>query len=360
MGYKLFHSNQKAMWHHYLNQIEQKDIYFTPEYCEVHERNGEGKATLFIYEEAGKFVYYPFLLRKVNDLPFFKNRMGFGGDIYDLTTPYGYGGPITNAGVEDQTLLFYNFSKVFREFCLENRIVTEFIRFHPVISNHALDPTLEPLYLRNTIAVDLTCEEETIWSNYDSPNRNRIRKATSNGLSVVHKPLTDRSNFMRIYYSTMKKNNASSYYYFSGSYFQNKADLLGENAELLEVMHEGRAIFSGIFMSYGDFVHYDLVGSDQNYLKLCPNNFVIDYAAKWAKENGKMYLHLGGGYTGDDQLYRFKKRFNKYGDLPFYIGKRIHDEALYEAITEGLPKNDSYFPLYRHPDLVERKKETVG
>ncbi|MCA0985132.1 GNAT family N-acetyltransferase [Halobacillus yeomjeoni] len=361
MTIHIYDTTEKESWHHYLERVPGKDVYFTPEYAELYEKNGEGKAFLLVYEEGDSFIYYPFLKRALNQIPFLNNKLERYGDLYDLTTPYGYGGPITNADEgESRRQLFERFTPIFEQFCQKEGIVTEFLRFHPLLENHKDYTDVESIHLRDTIHIDLTLDWEDVWSHYDSPNRNRIRKAKKKGLKVIHKPLSDHADFQRIYRGTMQKLQASSYYYFSEEYFQNKADLLSEHAEILEVVYQNEVAFSGIFMSYGDFVHYDLVGSNPEFLKLCPNNFVIDYAAQWAKSNGRKYLHLGGGYAGEDSLFKFKKRFNKYGDRPFHIGKRIHNKEIYQELTAGLRGVESYFPLYRHPSLTEVKKEVVG
>ncbi|MGR9048714.1 lipid II:glycine glycyltransferase FemX [Halobacillus faecis] len=357
----IYKGKDSELWHEYLNQMRNKDIYFTPEYLTLHELNGEGEATLFLYVEGNEFIYYPFLKRKLSELPHLSLNSNLSGELYDITTPYGYGGPISNIKDASRKNQFYkNFTKAFENYCEKEGIVTEFVRFHPLIGNHQDYLSIDSTYLRNTIHVDLTKDLDEIWANYDSTNRNRIRKANKNGLEVIHKPLHQRKDFLRIYYATMDKNNASQYYYFSEQYFQNKAELLEEKAELFEVRYRGQIIFSGIFMRYGDFLHYDLVGSDLNYLKICPNNYVIDYAARWGKERGMKYLHLGGGYSGNDNLFRFKKRFNKYGELPFYIGKKVHNNNIYQKLTERMDSGSGYFPMYRDTSILEKKETVVG
>ena len=57
----------------------------------------------------------------------------------------------------------------YEEWCRENRIVSEFARFHPV---------LEVVALGNTIALDLSTPED-IWTNLTGKNHNMIRKARS-------------------------------------------------------------------------------------------------------------------------------------------------------------------------------------
>ncbi|MDQ0482528.1 GNAT family N-acetyltransferase [Guptibacillus hwajinpoensis] len=359
MATKILDLNHKKGWHDYLALIEQKDIYYTPEYCEIYERNGEGKAQLFIYEERENFVYYPYLLRTLSGITHLRKFEAKYGTLYDISTPYGYGGPITN--ITDKTearLILERFSNAFHEYCKETNIISEFIRFHPLLQNQSIFSGSKPIYIRDTIHVDLTRDYDEIWAKYDSKNRNRIRKAESYDLRILHRDISDSndlSDFMRLYHSTMRKNNARDYYYFSEEFFHHTCELLHEKAELIEVItKENKVIMSALLICGEDWIHYHLSGSDPDELKLSANNFLLDYTVKWAKERNYKSLHLGGGYIGNgDSLYRFKKRFNKEGDLPFYIGKLIHNQAIYKEMALKMSEEDisDYFPIYRHPDL---------
>ncbi|MEO2073961.1 MAG: GNAT family N-acetyltransferase [Bacillus sp. (in: firmicutes)] len=353
MNYKIFDLSDKESWHSFLERTETSDIYFTPEYLEIYERNGEGKAKLFVYENEQDFVYYPFILRNLNDVSEDVKRKY--GELYDITTPYGYGGPITNTKDTSRTIpLFREFEEAFKRYCLQNNIISEFVRFHPYMRNDLHYQDIESTLNRHTIYVDLSIDLEEIWANYDNKNRNRLRKAKDNDyFSMIHRSPSEIEDFMNLYYKTMDKKHAYQYYYFSRNFIKNQVELLEGRLELIEVMMEEKVIMSCFFMHYGDFIHYHLLGSDEDYLKYSPNNALIHYVVKWAKTQGKKVLHLGGGYSGDsDTLYRFKKRFNKYGELPFYIGKRIRNEEIYEEIVRELPVTGDYFPLYRHPDLA--------
>ncbi|MFK3960790.1 lipid II:glycine glycyltransferase FemX [Pseudalkalibacillus hwajinpoensis] len=349
--------NDKKMWHDYLNRLDHKDVYFTPEYCEIHERNGEGKAQLFVYEEEEKIVIYPYLLRSLDTLPHLKEVIKNYGELYDITTPYGYGGPLTNVKEEGELSEFLlRFTESFKEYCHSSNVISEFIRFHPLYQNHESYPGIEKSYIRDTIYVDLTKDYEEIWSNYDTKNRNRIRKSMSYDLRIHHRSLEETKDFLRLYHDTMKRTGAKDYYHFSKMYFQNTFDLLRDNVELIEVITENEKVVMSVIFMYGDeYIHYHLLGSDHEYLSLATNHFIVDYAIKWAKERGFKAMHLGGGYEGnDDSLYKFKKHFNKKGALPFYIGTQIHHPRIYQELASSIPEEfQGYFPVYRHSALPQ-------
>lgn len=97
---------------------------------------------------------------------------------------------------------------------------------------------------------------------------------------------------------------------------------------------ECEVVCSSIFFQYGDYFHYHLSGRN-NKADNSANSFLIDRALDFAKNNGAKLFHLGGGRSSDadDSLFRFKKNFSKQ-ILPFYIGKRIHNQAIYSQVVE--------------------------
>ena len=360
MEYELIDLQEKKKWYDYLNKLESKDIYYTPEYCEIFQRNDKGTAKLFVYQKNGYLVYYPFLIRKINDLPFLKSlQFRFSEELYDITTPYGYGGPITNAiGAKDQQEVLQGFERCFAEFCFENFIITEFVRFHPILKNHEFYSSVQKRHLRNTIFVDLTLNEAEIYQNYLSRNRNSIRKAEKSGLTVRIKPKQELDKFISVYYATMAKKAADEYYFFSEQFFKNTMNLLEDRIELVEVCYGNRMISAGLFLYYNDFVHYHFSGSAKEFLNLAPNNFMLDFMVKHAIQKGCKIFHLGGGVTNceNDSLFKFKKSFNKNGEMEFYIGTKIRNPEIYKEIISHIPTflEDDYFPLYRSPASFDK------
>lgn len=76
----------------------QQDVYFTPEYYALHEKNGDGESCCFVYEEKGdelaipaeasqsmpaQRVLYPFLLNNVSVLGY---EIGGGTAIFKAHT----------------------------------------------------------------------------------------------------------------------------------------------------------------------------------------------------------------------------------------------------------------------------------
>jgi len=117
-------------------------------------------------------------------------------------------------------------------------------------------------------------------------------------------------------------------------------------------------IAAGLFLCYKDLIHYHLAGSDDAYKKFAPNNFLLHTVALRGQKRGFRWLHLGGGRTSssDDSLFCFKAGLSRIR-LPFYIGKRVHNRAMYEELCtewmrqKSLKECPSYFLLYRLDDV---------
>lgn len=315
-------------WQKYLAGFSdsRKDIYFDYRYAAAYEKNGDGRAACAIFKgENGMRVLYPFLVTRIPDY-------NFGTDYYDLTGCYGYGGPVTeDYNGEDMDA----FEKELHKWCIENNIIAEFIRFHPLLDNHnKFRRSLVVEKNRRTVCIDLTSSFEEIWTNsLTGKNRNHIRKAEKSG--VIVKESTDISTFIDIYKQTMEGLGADGYYYFSDGYFNELVRLIPENMVILEAVYGDKVIAASMFMFMGDKMHYHLSGSIKEYNKLCPVNLILSSAIKYGMSIGMRQLHLGGGLSDseEDSLFKFKNSFSP--DIKeFYIGKRVHNEEIYHTLIK--------------------------
>jgi len=95
--------NNQKLWRKLVEAMTIKDIYFIPEYTVLFEKTqGDikksfgGKAQLFFYGDNENYIIYPFFKRKIKELPFGKLISGEGDNLFDITSPYGFSGPIAN------------------------------------------------------------------------------------------------------------------------------------------------------------------------------------------------------------------------------------------------------------------------
>ena len=274
---------------------------------------------------------------------------------YDIVTPYGYGGP-TICNAINRTQLVAEFNVEFSRYCKKNNIISEFIRFSPVLNNHVdFEAILDVSFNRNTVVTYLDIEDPFM-TQLSPTCRNKIRKSIKNGVvTEIDHVGESMDNFVELYKSTMIKNNASNYYYFSKLYFDQFRTELENKFIIINSIHEGKIIASAIFLISDTTMHYHLAATNPEYYKLAPNNLFLWRAIQWGIENNMSQIHLGGGLTNleDDNLFKFKSGFSTSPPLSFYVGKKIHNLEIYKELVKAHLdnstdiKNENYFPAYR-------------
>lgn len=310
-------------WNTYLELFndELKDIYFTEEYVKLYETL-EDKARCIVVTDGDFCALMPFLRREIIS------------GYFDFETPYGYGGVICNIidllKIKDAIILMISYFS-------SNHYVAGFIRFHPLLNNSLyFNGITSVIDDRFTIAINLTDDLHTIWKDQiQTKNRNVIKKAEKNGLAfVVDNKFDQMHEFVDLYNSTMTKLCAEDFYYFQDTYYHNWPKLFGDSSFLGLVYFNERLIAGSIIMHSSQYGHYHLSGSDQEYLYLNPNNFMLWETAKELKNRGVKLFHLGGGTDGslDNSLYRFKQKFNTKANDVFSFAKLIFNQEIYASI----------------------------
>ncbi|MBM4273382.1 MAG: GNAT family N-acetyltransferase [Deltaproteobacteria bacterium] len=341
---------QRRRWCALCHDFKKIDIYYYPEYARLFELHGDGEARLFVYYETPEdLILYPFLTRRINEVPIFSD---LPDDVVDITAPYGYGGYLPSS----PRVSFKNFYEVFKKYCNDHNIISEFIRFHPLLNNHFnLTEDIEIQKWNDTVVMDLTQGVPELQRNISPTCRNKIRKALKHGVTVFKdKDFSHVDRFFYLYTKTMNRLEAHDYFYFSKSWFYEMIRLLKNNMVLFHAWYQGSIIMSAIFLYTKDYIHYYLSGSIHNMRHLAANNLLLYEVALWAMERGIKSFHLGGGYQPDDSLFNFKASFSPVR-TPFYIGKVVHQPENYRRLCRrwekemGGPGDGQFFPAYRTP-----------
>lgn len=152
-------------WNAYVRSFAGWDIYYLCEYAVSMQLHGDGEPLLLCFEHGAERMCYVVMRSDIADDPRFHGLLP-AGRLFDLETPYGYGGPLTDAPLSPEAQQI--FMEELRAYCLEQRIVTQFLRYHPLLDNHgAVSPMTDTRYLRDTIYMD-TASPELILANMDS------------------------------------------------------------------------------------------------------------------------------------------------------------------------------------------------
>lgn len=325
----------------------ERDIYFEEAYGKLYEEVEKGKLKIFQFKCEWGVVRHLFIQRKI--------PISLGEEtLYDIITPYGYGGPIVECETKEAgQKLIQCFEENFYTYCVKENIVCEFIRFHPLISNEKYFKQIYDVQaIRKTLGTHLAKYEDPVQEEFSKSCRKSIRQALRKGVTyeIIKKP-DDLKVFMKIYYNTMERNGALDYYYFNEQYFENCIKYFKENIVLIKAIYEGKVIAAGVYFTYGKVIHVHLSGTLKEYLHLSPA-YILRYAiTKWGKENGYKLIHHGGGRSNseEDALYRFKKQFAKHTSFDFYVGRKIWLPELYQRLCEAVQTDtqSDFFPAYR-------------
>src|SRR5580692_6270683 len=74
-----------------------RHTHLLPEYGLVYAATHGVTPRLAVFESEYGFVVQPFIVRKLDELPFLKEQ-GVSGQFQDIANPYGYGGPLHGCG----------------------------------------------------------------------------------------------------------------------------------------------------------------------------------------------------------------------------------------------------------------------
>ncbi|GEM_PF-441091 len=403
--------------------LDLQDVYFTAGYHLLWQRHGDGRACGAVLETDTGTVLYPFLLRPLEPVlgPQWADRC-------DLSSAYGYGGPLVHsthrkaaettaptttlppaersedlavshaaAADPDRRRLLAELRRRFAGWCAERGVVSEFIRFHPLLQTERDMPpgpldaggdcspkdeaagggrsamgssTVEPepdgempparVGGAGTGAggVEVVPANETVWCRLSTPEEHRsslssstrrnLRKAERAGLTCTAEDDDSAwAAFMDLYTDTMKRRSASDYYLFPRRYFDDCRELLGDRAALLCVRRPaqsvgdrrtgaGAIVAAALFLRSPQAVHYHLGGSDAAALAERPNNLLFVTAMDRGAALGATRMHLGGGFRsgGDDELFRFKAGFSPLRSR-LYVGRCVHDQEAYARALQA-------------------------
>lgn len=343
---KVYTADQASEWDSIVSSFEKYDTYWLSGYVKAFELHGDGKALLFYYASENARGINVVMKRDISECNYFKGKIP-ENLLFDFSSPYGYGGWLIEGDTENPGLF-----AEYEEWCRNNNIISEFVRFHPVIKNSIVcEKSYVVSQLGKTVTLDLS-SPETIWDNFTSKNRNMIRKAQKNGVRIYNGRYPELfKSFKDIYDKTMDKDNADSYYYFSDEFYKSIENDLPFNAQVFFAEYEQKIIASAIMLGANGFMNYHLSGSLREYSNLAPTNLLLYHAALWGNANKYGTLYLGGGVgSGEDSLFKFKKSFYRKDNLnSFYIGKKIFNKEKYKELKEMRVQinDENFFPNYR-------------
>lgn len=345
---------ERIEWEDILNRFEESDIYFKYDYFDLYTNEGETPIMVYMESSFGKMAY-PFMIRDISYHPNFKDKLP-KCKYFDIGSPYGYSGPLVEAdSPESKCRVIELFYSKFSDFCRDHSVVSEFIKFSPILKNYEnMDCGIETTYLKKMVATDLQRYGDPIYGELKKRKRKDSNKCKRMGMTVEFEisPMSFHPQ-LSIYYDTMKRNGAFDFFFFPESYFEKMLSSLSEHILLASTFLDGVLIGFELCFIYRNLIHSHIGGTAEGCLKYSPSDLLCSEIIKWGHNNGYRYYHAGGGLSSDeyDSLYLYKKAFAKNTDFDFYLGKKIWNRDAYDYLKGLLNISDEddagFFPIYR-------------
>lgn len=335
-------TKDRSEWLHIISKFPDKyhDIYFHPDYVSLNCRKTNSEGFLFYNKKNDKIWINPFIKIKSPQFQSLKNN-----NYYDIETAYGYGGPIAN--IIDLDFIRESNNK-FHSWVVSNNIVSEFVRFHPLIDARAYTSSnYEILENRITCSLDLKLLNDKNLSPFRSKVKNMIRKAQKVSETYITNDKKDFEQFKKLYLNLMINKDAEKESLFSSSYFEKLFKIISNNGFMSVVKNKDSEIIAvAIFINGKKSCHYHLSAS-KNYDYPGVNNLIIYNAALYAKKMKLDLLHLGGGKfnSEEDKLFKFKNSMST-SNHKYFIGKRINNLKIYKELKNAWKKK--YPILYKN------------
>lgn len=326
-------------WDIVLDRFGLWDVGHTFEYHALSQRSGEGSPILLVVEDeqGAPILIWPGLLRRIK-----------GSDRLDMTSAYGYGGPVARTTDRAEECV-----RVARDALRELGVIDVFARMHPILGRSLTSSTsLKCRESGAVVLIDLR-EQPTTVESYGAGLRYDIRNLKDAGVeSEIDVDCAGMGEFRTIYEQAMRNLHAESFYLFNDEYFDGFVKARKWRPMLIFARFRGVRIGAGLFLVANDVMHYHLGGAVREFRNLSPLKIILESAHRVAIDRGLRYLVLGGGVgSRQDDLFRFKRRFGRTV-LPFYLVKEVVDDDAYREMcdSEGVePDPEGFFPSYRSP-----------
>ncbi|RRQ48853.1 GNAT family N-acetyltransferase [Maribacter algicola] len=337
------------LYHQALDDVGCESAYYRYELLNSNQ-NDQQRLNYFLFtSEDGKVIaVMPFLLRNIH-------LNGEDTGYFDVSSPWGYNGPFFSSHLDQEGIM--SFWTELDAWYKKNNVVTEFLRFN-FFGNYK-HYSGKAVHTLLNVKGDIT-DWDKFWSNLKSNTRNQFRKAEKSGLvfSIAHGNIDEKDikDFYKVYIGTMDRRDAIDSFYHPESYFLNFAKANPSNLAVGLVHFNGIPISSEFFLISENTIYSFLGGTDSEFFKLRPNEFLKINAVKWAHERGMSYYMIGGGLSDgtEDKLYQYKKKYFPLDtDIDFYTGRKVIMPEVYKDLNfrAGKPQNDEitsgFFPRYR-------------
>ncbi|MCT4287941.1 GNAT family N-acetyltransferase [Elizabethkingia anophelis] len=305
----------------------------------------------FLYEGENQIIILPAYIKEIK---IFNEPKG----VYDFYTPYGYTGPFYSENTEEKDL--QKFWDLVSEWQKQNNIVSGFVRFNLFNNYKGFPGEVFETMLNIKGAI---IEEEEQWSNFEHKVRKNVKRALRENLTskIYYRDIDETviNEFYDIYIGTMKRTNATDFFFYSLDSFKNFVFNNKELCAICNIYDEDKIISSELLLISHNSLFSFLGGTLDIAFDKRPNDFLKYEVINWARQHNFEFYVLGGGYGYEDGIFKYKKAFFPNDVVNYVTGRVIVNTDLYEELLyetnelrqrNGMEilnaEEETYFPLY--------------
>ena len=133
---EIINIDESDKWDSMVKSFSNYDVYYLSRYTKAFKLHGDGEPILIYYHDEEIRAINVVMIRDIAEDKRFKDKIE-SENLFDITTPYGYGGFIIEGIPNDNNLKKIN--KEYSDCCRSKNIISEFVRFHPVLKNSKIN-----------------------------------------------------------------------------------------------------------------------------------------------------------------------------------------------------------------------------
>jgi hypothetical protein len=317
---------EHAAWVRLWQSWPDHEVYAHPDYVRLFARP-EDRVVCAAGQTLEGGVLFPFLMR-----PLASESWTQSGELaWDIVSPYGYGGAFAwNTTNEDAC----SFWRQFESWCGSAGVVSSFVRLSLFPEQVLSFPGSVEVKQQNVVR-GLDLDPDGLWRDYDHKVRKNVNRARQAGLTTEIDLTGQRlEEFLAIYRDTMDRREAAAIYFFPRTFFETIVQQLAGQFVFIHVFDRTTMVSTELVLVSARHMYSYLGGTLPEAFPKRANDLLKHEAIVWGRQTGKMAYVLGGGYGGEDGIYRYKKSFAPDGSVPFYVGTKIYDDHAYVRLVE--------------------------
>ncbi|MDQ4069816.1 MAG: GNAT family N-acetyltransferase [Actinomycetota bacterium] len=296
-------------------------------------------------------MLYPFILRPLAEEQWVPPRI----DLWDLVTPYGYGGPFAWGNAFAAGDVFW---REVEDWLHARRVVCSFLRLS-LFPDELLGFPGEVIPRSMNVVRSLNLSDDELWRDYEHKVRKNVKRALRSSVSVnIEYDGSRIGSFIDIYVETMERRSANEFYRFGPQFFERLVDELVGNFAFAYASVNGQVVSTELILVSAGRVYSFLGGTRTNAFDMRPNDLLKHEVIMWARDAGKREYVLGGGYVEGDGILRYKRSFAPSGLTPFHIATKVHDHRSLDELVRRRGEvarragyhwvaREEWFPPYR-------------